>query len=412
MLLWNDASKAEAERLTADFRAALKADDAARAVDLGWQALALAPLRPDRYFLLATVIEETGGIPDLAKQLRALGLEAMLAQEKIGEPQRMSLARAFPNWRGDWGDTERIEEEADTLRSQVGIAVEEERRLEPFEFLREFLAGVRQGMRPITVARVVQDTPGLRPLLAAAVRNGMEDDSGVLALPVAMLIALQGAVGAAAAMPDLVRIAGGWEDPIKTHAEWALVQMAKRYPAEALNAMAAAKVGTAGERRVAMDVLVRLNRRQGVPEALAGLAEGFEAIAGDAGAGELAVSLQQALRRRGLQRAADELEAAAEESLRDEERDEYDLFLGMGSEFDDEKDQEENFRRRSLEQVLVGRALLDAETDWEEIERLYAPPPAPETFQRQAPKVGRNDPCWCGSGKKYKKCHLDKDNGR
>ena len=21
-------------------------------------------------------------------------------------------------------------------------------------------------------------------------------------------------------------------------------------------------------------------------------------------------------------------------------------------------------------------------------------------------KPGRNDPCWCGSGKKYKKCHL------
>lgn len=27
--------------------------------------------------------------------------------------------------------------------------------------------------------------------------------------------------------------------------------------------------------------------------------------------------------------------------------------------------------------------------------------------QREAParKPGRNDPCWCGSGKKYKKCH-------
>jgi preprotein translocase subunit SecA len=24
---------------------------------------------------------------------------------------------------------------------------------------------------------------------------------------------------------------------------------------------------------------------------------------------------------------------------------------------------------------------------------------------REAPKVGRNDPCPCGSGKKYKKCH-------
>jgi uncharacterized protein YecA (UPF0149 family) len=24
---------------------------------------------------------------------------------------------------------------------------------------------------------------------------------------------------------------------------------------------------------------------------------------------------------------------------------------------------------------------------------------------RNEPKVGRNDPCPCGSGKKYKKCH-------
>jgi SEC-C motif-containing protein len=28
----------------------------------------------------------------------------------------------------------------------------------------------------------------------------------------------------------------------------------------------------------------------------------------------------------------------------------------------------------------------------------------PETFHRGAPKVGRNDPCPCGSGKKRKKC--------
>ena len=28
----------------------------------------------------------------------------------------------------------------------------------------------------------------------------------------------------------------------------------------------------------------------------------------------------------------------------------------------------------------------------------------PETVRRDQPKVGRNDPCVCGSGKKYKKC--------
>ena len=28
-----------------------------------------------------------------------------------------------------------------------------------------------------------------------------------------------------------------------------------------------------------------------------------------------------------------------------------------------------------------------------------------EPVRRDRPKVGRNDPCPCGSGKKYKKCH-------
>jgi uncharacterized protein YecA (UPF0149 family) len=27
-----------------------------------------------------------------------------------------------------------------------------------------------------------------------------------------------------------------------------------------------------------------------------------------------------------------------------------------------------------------------------------------ETYRREEPRVGRNDPCPCGSGKKYKKC--------
>ena len=35
-----------------------------------------------------------------------------------------------------------------------------------------------------------------------------------------------------------------------------------------------------------------------------------------------------------------------------------------------------------------------------------------ETVKRAEPKLGRNEPCWCGSGKKYKKCHLDSDEGR
>ena len=36
-----------------------------------------------------------------------------------------------------------------------------------------------------------------------------------------------------------------------------------------------------------------------------------------------------------------------------------------------------------------------------------APPPqeAVQTFVRDGRKVGRNEPCPCGSGKKFKQCH-------
>jgi len=39
------------------------------------------------------------------------------------------------------------------------------------------------------------------------------------------------------------------------------------------------------------------------------------------------------------------------------------------------------------------------------LEQRAAPPPKPATVRHDQPKVGRNDPCPCGSGKKYKQCH-------
>ena len=36
-------------------------------------------------------------------------------------------------------------------------------------------------------------------------------------------------------------------------------------------------------------------------------------------------------------------------------------------------------------------------------------PPALQPIRNTAPRPKRNDPCWCGSGKKYKQCHLRAD---
>jgi preprotein translocase subunit SecA len=35
-----------------------------------------------------------------------------------------------------------------------------------------------------------------------------------------------------------------------------------------------------------------------------------------------------------------------------------------------------------------------------------------QTVRKTGPEIGRNDPCWCGSGKKYKSCHMKSDRAK
>lgn len=57
------------------------------------------------------------------------------------------------------------------------------------------------------------------------------------------------------------------------------------------------------------------------------------------------------------------------------------------------KEHEKYFKGRGgrLEMAMEG---IGAE-NWQGIQ---------DTYVREEPKIGRNDPCPCGSGKKYKKC--------
>ena len=71
-----------------------------------------------------------------------------------------------------------------------------------------------------------------------------------------------------------------------------------------------------------------------------------------------------------------------------------------------------------FDKVQLFKNMVDAKADWlyrldewnsifskEEMERLAKEQRDSKTFRRTEKKVGRNDPCPCGSGKKYKYCH-------
>ena len=60
---------------------------------------------------------------------------------------------------------------------------------------------------------------------------------------------------------------------------------------------------------------------------------------------------------------------------------------------------EEAARQQMAFEHARATAVEETEADGE------SAPAKPQTVVREAPKVGRNDPCPCGSGKKYKQCH-------
>jgi preprotein translocase subunit SecA len=65
-------------------------------------------------------------------------------------------------------------------------------------------------------------------------------------------------------------------------------------------------------------------------------------------------------------------------------------------------------RQESAEEIEAKRVALGRRQRMIEsrgAEEGEAEKPKQETVVRSQPKVGRNDPCPCGSGKKYKKCH-------
>ncbi|MBA3328639.1 MAG: SEC-C domain-containing protein, partial [Solirubrobacterales bacterium] len=46
-----------------------------------------------------------------------------------------------------------------------------------------------------------------------------------------------------------------------------------------------------------------------------------------------------------------------------------------------------------------------AAAGYAEDEGYVAPAPVEQRRLSEDEQVGRNDPCWCGSGKKFKRCH-------
>ncbi|MEM1203126.1 MAG: preprotein translocase subunit SecA [Acidobacteriota bacterium] len=95
--------------------------------------------------------------------------------------------------------------------------------------------------------------------------------------------------------------------------------------------------------------------------------------------------------------------------LNEYKRESFELFASMRERYEDTAIKH-LFRVEPVSEEEMAERRRDAERRLKERLRLSAPakssrPVQQRTVKRTTPKVGRNDPCPCGSGKKYKKCH-------
>ena len=269
------------------------------------------------------------------------------------------------------------------------------RELEPHRLLHElFVAGLEAidvSLLDRVLARGADCAPLLLGTLNAYGEDLLHDNDGL----VVRALALLGEIGDPAALPALARFVPLEDDTIGGAARWAFLRIARRRPAEALDIVRRLSIGAEALDLAALAqqlcLMPDVPGRSGV---LLGLADNLAEFDKDERDLVIVSMLTSA---HVMQGAGSEAAASIEKQ--------YGVLLSSAArkelkslrrEIEEARQEIAEVQEPSIYDVcLEGFDLVDD-----------------ETFERAEPKLGRNEPCWCGSGKKYKKCHLDADEGR
>ena len=258
------------------------------------------------------------------------------------------------------------------------------------------------------VDALVQEGESIVPLLVGVLRGWAqsllpEDDEDV----VENTLALLGEIGDAGAIPHLLEFSVLDNVDLSGAADWAFDRIIELDPEQAARVIGEIASGLGASERIV--VLERLLRHPGLDatgELLARLSENLDRIPKPhydpffpllvstmiAARGRAGVELARAAMRRNSGLLPKKIRRECEDLIE---------ALGAGGPPPPLPVKPSPW---TVYDICGGKAVWEDEEEEEQED--FAPPPEP-VQRRHTP--GRNDPCWCGSGKKYKKCHLDSD---
>jgi hypothetical protein len=376
-----------------------------------WKALECSPASHEAYVALADFHDQLGN-DAMNRRLSHLATWIIGYGTEVPEDFATHFASLVPNGM-DSTDPETYEllamAEEDRLRTGPPSPDVEE-RLRPYVLLNALLREAPSLLADETLKGILEHRDECLPVLRGALYNWVRK-SGVVSHPAAyIIIALLGEIGDSTILRELVEMTGAPDE--FAHVHWAIHRIAMRLPQEALEAFRASTPAASTAMRCALaEHLYMMDPTPGLKDALAVLLDDFAALGHELDAAHLLTTVAEGLKKLGESDLARTLEARWENALTQDGRRERREILAGADGFVPTL-MAQGIDSPDIEDVCIERVLMDDDETIEEDENWDEEDWDDEDEPPPAPKLGRNDPCWCGSGKKYKKCHLASDERR
>jgi tetratricopeptide (TPR) repeat protein len=401
-------------------RARFAAGDLGEAESLFWQGLDRSPLVYPCYMALSDVRRKRDADDPLAPRLRILGIWKLSFADEIAD----TIAESF---RGkskglNFKDPLTYEMLATAYEVQEKDAADPPEvpdRLLPYRLLNDL-----QRQAPTVVAghllhEILANSERCLPLWRAALRDWGKNPLAVSTKALALIVALLGEIAGVDVLDDLLDLATLHDDVIFLHTHWAIWRIGQRFPSETLAKFRAATPSAPLALRCGLAEQINLlPELEGMAPALIDLLEDFSGFADNQDAPYLLMVVVDAMSELGLDEGAQQVLDRYRGALPKKGRKTLQALIDIEGGFVPRLIEQE-IDEVDIEDVSIRRVLMADEVDEEDEDAEDSDEEESfdeEWFKPEAPraKPERNDPCWCGSGKKYKKCHLaaDEEAGR
>jgi hypothetical protein len=381
------------------------AGDLVAAESCCWKALERMPCDYSPYLSLSDIRRKHHGPDDpLSRRLMLLGIWKLALSEQIPSEVARSFGERM-NLDIDFTDPATYEALAGAMEDEAETPAEFRDAMAPFELLNLLQRQSAEGMDDHLLRDSLSHSERLIPLWRAALREWAQRPDALSIDAAGLTIALLGETAGAEVLEDLLELLDLEDPTVFLHANWAVWRIGQRFPAETLTRFRAAAAGASVDLRCALaEQMDLLPEMPGIEEALIGLLDGFAGFAQQRDAAHLLATTMEALRGLGCTDEASRMFRQFRGSLSIEDRE---WILGISNEEFVSRLNEAEIDGIAIEEICSDLILMcDVEEEEgleeEEEDEIIAPIVAPV-------RPGRNDPCWCGSGKKYKKCHLAAD---